>query len=85
MIDGLIQEWRERRMKSDTGLAMPLTTYLSAEGREAFARSLERVLREHWGPDRFEIYRKRFTPPEWLAKIPQLPERDKDGRLPDCG
>jgi hypothetical protein len=24
----------------------------------------------------------RFKPPAWLAAIPQLPERDDDGRLP---
>ena len=60
----------------------PFTEYLSPQGREAFAHSLERVLREHWGPDRFEAYRARFTPPPWLARIPQLPERDEHGRLP---
>ena len=50
-----------------------------------FAHSLEQVLKEHWGPDRFEAYRARFTPPAWLASIPQLPERDEQGRLPGFG
>jgi len=60
----------------------PFTEYLSPARREAFARSLEQVLRDNWGPDRFEAYRARFTPPAWLARIPQLPERDENGRLP---
>lgn len=60
----------------------PFTEYLSPQGREAFALSLERVLRDHWGPDRFEAYRARFTPPAWLTKIPHLPDRDENGRLP---
>ena len=51
----------------------PFTEYLSPEGREKLARSRDEVLKEHWGPDRFEAYRSRFTPPAWLAAIPQLP------------
>lgn len=60
----------------------PFTEYLSPEARERLARSRDEVLKEHWGPDRFEAYRARFTPPAWLAAIPQLPERDDNGRLP---
>jgi hypothetical protein len=60
----------------------PFTEYLSPEGREAFARSLEQVLKEHWGPDRYAVYCARFTPPAWLTRIPRLPERDENGRLP---
>lgn len=60
----------------------PFTEYLSLEARERLTRSRDEVLKEHWGPDRFEAYRARFKPPAWLAAIPQLPERDADGRLP---
>lgn len=63
----------------------PFTESLSPAGREKFARSLEQVLKDHWGPDRFEAYRARFIPPVWLTRIPQWPERDESGRLPGLG
>lgn len=47
----------------------PFTEYLSPEARERLARSRDEVLKEHWGPDRFEAYRARFKPPAWLAAI----------------
>jgi hypothetical protein len=60
----------------------PFTEYLSPEARQRLVRCRDEVLKEHWGPDRFESYCARFTPPAWLAQIPQLPERDENGRLP---
>src|SRR6202043_3937631 len=38
----------------------PFTEYLSPEARERLARSRDEVLKEHWGPDRFEAYRARL-------------------------
>jgi hypothetical protein len=67
---------------SSTG-KRPFTEYLSPEARERLIRSRDEILKEHWGADRFEIYRARFTPPAWLAAIPRLPERDENGRLPE--
>jgi len=69
-------------MNSKRETLLPLTAYLSAAEREEFARSLDAIWLDHLGPDRFAAYRRRFSPPAWLDRLPQLPPRDENGRLP---
>jgi hypothetical protein len=61
---------------------LPMTAYMSAKGRQELARSLEEVWLEFLGPERFEAYQEQVTPPAWLANLPRLPDRDKNGLLP---
>lgn len=61
-------------MKTPSSLRPTLAELLSPEETVLLEQTIDEVLREHWGPDRYEAYTQPRPVPAELTPLPLTPE-----------